>query len=98
MLFMTWVIVMGIVGVVINVIYLFYGNSPYKWYFLFKILCVTYAIVAYTFFMVDKYWYDFSWLTYDNFRYICIRPLVVMLFTWFITDAWLRRWGRWRDM
>ena len=98
MFFMFWVILFGIIGIVLNIIYIIYSKSPYKYYILFKVLCITYAVVAYAFYATDKYWFDISWVTFENFRVVCIRPLVVMLLTWFILDAYLRRWGRWRDM
>jgi hypothetical protein len=97
MIFMGWVILLGLIGIAANLAFVFYGKSPYRSYILFKCLCVLYATVAYSLYAVDRFWFDINWITPDNFRFICIRPLVVMLFTWFILDAYLRRWGRWRE-
>ena len=85
-------VLMGIIGIVLNAT-LILRQIPLHEYRIFKLCCMVFATTAYTLFFVDEYIWHIPWIDTENFRFFAVRPMITMLFVWFLLDAYLR-WER----
>ena len=85
-------VLMGIIGIVLNAT-LILRQIPLHEYRIFKLCCMVFATTAYTIYFTDQYVVHVPWIDADNFRNFAVRPMITMLFVWFLLDAYLR-WER----
>ena len=83
-------VLMGIVGIVLNLMLILRQTPPHK-YRLFKLGCMVFATTAYGLYFIDQYVVHVPWIDAENFRNFAIRPMITMLFVWFLLDAYLRQ-------
>ena len=90
--FLSLIILMGIIGIELNLMIILRQSPPHG-YRIFKTCCMLFATTAYILFFIDQYVGGISWVDSDNFRIFAIRPIVTMLFVWFLLDAYLKQTG-----
>jgi hypothetical protein len=92
-----FIIILGVFSVISGAVFFWRSISPYRWYVLCKVIGTTYLTVVYSYFVIQG-WIgipEFHYIAHEiEFIYLFIRPGAIMLFSWLILDAYLRRWGK----
>ena len=88
--YLSLIILIGVIGIELNLM-LILRQTPLHKYRIFKLVCMVFATLAYILFFVDQYVRHIPWIDVDSFRFFAVRPVVTMLFVWFLLDAYLRR-------
>ena len=89
-IFLSLIILIGIIGIELHLMLILRHSPPHN-YRLFKLACMVFATLAYILFFVDQYVAHILWIDADSFRLFAVRPIVTMLFVWFLLDAYLRK-------
>ena len=84
------IILLGIIGIELNLMIILRQPPPHN-YRIFKLGCMVFATAAYILFFTDEYVWHLPWIDAENFRLFAVRPMISMLFAWFLLDAYLKR-------
>ena len=88
--YLSIIILVGIIGIELNLMLILRQASP-RAYRIFKLLCMVFATTAYILYFIDQFVGHILWIDGNTFRVFAVRPIVTMLFVWFLLDAYLRQ-------
>jgi len=89
-IYLSLIILIGIIGIELNLMLILRQSPPHK-YRIFKLVCMVFATTAYILYFIDQFVGHIIWIDGNTFRAFAVRPIVTMLFVWFLLDAYLRR-------
>ena len=89
-IYLSLIILIGLIGIELNLMLILRQSPPHK-YRIFKLVCMVFATTAYILFFVDQYVRHILGIDENTFRAFAVRPIVTMLFVWFLLDAYLRQ-------